>query len=223
MPRTSMSGTVAPERPRPTARRSAGSALGAASAGDRRGRRAASPGACRWRAWRQTQLPSSLLDGVVEDAPPQRGHRPGRVVLDRAGQEVVEAGEAGRAVDEVGDQLRLVRVDAGQHVDQHDAPHQLGGVGVERQRGQPAERHAHHGARRRAPGPATAIRHVGGVVRRRPSGPSRAPVGVAVAGQVDGDQRPAEGQGDRVPGVGVLGAAVQQHQLRRPRRPTPAR
>ena len=46
---------------------------------------------------------------------------------------------------------------------------------------------------------------------------------VAVAGQVDGHERPVQGQRHRVPGVGVLGAAVHEHQLGRRRRPTPAR
>ena len=46
--------------------------------------------------------------------------------------------------------------------------------------------------------------------------PVGAAVGVAVAGQVDGQQRPAEGQGDGVPGVGVLRPAVDQDELGRP-------
>ena len=39
-------------------------------------------------------------------------------------------------------------------------------------------------------------------------------VGVAVTGQVDGEQRPTEGQRDRVPRVRVLRAAVEEHELR---------
>ena len=49
------------------------------------------------------------LDRVVQDAAPQGGLRAARVVLDRAGQQLVEAVEAGRAVDEVGDRRRLLR------------------------------------------------------------------------------------------------------------------
>ena len=40
------------------------------------------------------------------------------------------------------------------------------------------------------------------------------PVGMAVAGEIDGDQRAVEGHGDGVPGVGVLAGAVQENQLR---------
>src|SRR5207244_10265217 len=40
------------------------------------------------------------------------------------------------------------------------------------------------------------------------------PCRVAMAGQVDGDQGAAEGERDGVPRVGVLGSAVDQHQLR---------
>ena len=52
--------------------------------------------------------------------------------------------------------------------------------------------------------------------RERALGPA---VGVAVAGQVDRQQRPAQGQGHGVPGVGVLGPAVDEHELGRPGRP----
>ena len=40
-----------------------------------------------------------------------------------------------------------------------------------------------------------------------------AAVGVTVAGEVDGDERTIERQGDRVPGVRVLGAAVEEDEL----------
>ena len=40
-----------------------------------------------------------------------------------------------------------------------------------------------------------------------------------MAGQVEGDEGPVEGQGHGVPGVGVLGAAVEQHDLRIARAP----
>ena len=43
----------------------------------------------------------------------------------------------------------------------------------------------------------------------------RAPVGVPVSREVDRDERPAEQEGDPVPGVGVLGAAVDEDQLGR--------
>ncbi len=47
-----------------------------------------------------------------------------------------------------------------------------------------------------------------------------APARMAVAGKVDREQRPAERERDRVPGVGVLGPAVQQDELRRLGTPT---
>ena len=43
---------------------------------------------------------------------------------------------------------------------------------------------------------------------------------VAVAREVEGDERAAERQRHRVPRVGVLGAAVEEHELGRRRRPT---
>ena len=55
-------------------------------------------------------------------------------------------------------------------------------------------------------------RQVAAVLRRskRAVGP---PVGVAMAGEVHGDQGPAQRQRHRVPGVGVLGAPVEQDEL----------
>ena len=67
-----------------------------------------------------------LLHGVVQDPPPQRRLGARRVVLDRAGEQVVEAGERGRAADEVEDRLGLLTGDAGGDVDQHQRAHQLG-------------------------------------------------------------------------------------------------
>ena len=59
--------------------------------------------------------------------------------------------------------------------------------------------------------------HVDGVALRTElaSGAEAGSVGVAVAGQVDGHQRAVEGHGHGVPGVGVLGAPVEEHQLGR--------
>ena len=48
--------------------------------------------------------------------------------------------------------------------------------------------------------------------RLRPSA-GAARVGVAVAREVDGDERPVEGEGDGVPRVGVLRPAVDEDQL----------
>jgi len=45
------------------------------------------------------------------------------------------------------------------------------------------------------------------------------PVGVAVTGEVDGNDRAIESEGDGVPRVGVLATAVQQHDFRCGRTP----
>ena len=65
------------------------------------------------------------------------------------------------------------------------------------------------------------------VARSRPLlpgeiGPVGPAVGVAVPGKVDGQQRPAQGQRHGVPGVGVLRAAVHQHELGRAAAPEQA-
>ena len=66
------------------------------------------------------------LLGVVQDAAAQRRLGARRVVLDRPGEDLVEAGERRRAADEVGDRLGLVAVDARRDVDEHEAAHELG-------------------------------------------------------------------------------------------------
>ncbi len=133
--------------------------------------------------------------------------------VDRAVEQHVEALEVGRPVDEVHDGRRLLLVDPRCDVDQHEAIGQARRCGQAGQGGEAPERHAHEG------------RGVGGEgvddrddVVGHGLGPVVAlgsPGRVTVSRQVDGHQRPVEGQGHRVPGVGVLGAAVQQHQLGR--------
>ncbi len=161
------------------------------------------------------------LDGVVEDAPAQRRLRPTRVVLNGAGQQLVEAVEARRPVDEVGDRRRLLGVHARRDVDQHQGAHEVGGVGGQSQGRDTAERHADDaaglGSERADHG-----RQVAPVADGR-NGAVEPAVGVAVPGEVDRQQRPPEGQGHGVPGVGVLGPAVHQHQLGRAAAPEQAR
>ena len=82
------------------------------------------------------------LDRVVQDAAAQGRLRAARVVLNGPGQQLVEAVEAGRPVDEVGDRRRLLGVHAGRDVDQHEGAHQLGGVCGEGDGREAAERHA---------------------------------------------------------------------------------
>ena len=150
----------------------------------------------------------------MEDAAPQRGLRAARVVLNRAGQELVEAVEAGRTVDEVGDRCGLLGVDPWSDVDQDEGAHELGCLGGQSDGGHAAERHPDH-----AEGVGGQLAHHRRQVATVASGRHHAlgpPVGVAVPGQVHGEQRTAEHEGDGVPGVGVLSPAVHQHELRRP-------
>ena len=55
-------------------------------------------------------------------------------------------------------------------------------------------------------------RHVAGEVVDGP-GTVAAAVGMAVSREVDGEQGPSERERDAVPGVSVLGATVEQHEL----------
>ena len=151
------------------------------------------------------------LDRVVQDAASQRGLGPARIVLDGAREQVIEAVEAGGAVDEVGDRRRLLRVDAGRDVDEHERTHELGRMVGQSQRRDAAERHPDDATRvgRQLGDHGGEVAPVGGG-RDGAVGPA---VGVAVAGQVDGEERAAERERDGVPGVRVLRAAVHQHQL----------
>ena len=109
------------------------------------------------------------LLGVVQDAAPQRRLGAGRVVLDRAGEQVVEAVEALGPVDEVGDGRRLLLVHPRRHVDQHHLADQL------RARGRPARWWSCPPSdmptppARPAPGPGSRRRRPWRSRRRRPS------------------------------------------------------
>ena len=128
-------------------------------------------------------------------------------------EQIVEAGERGRAAHEIGDRLGLHAVDPGRDVDQRQTTDEIGGVGGERDRRHAAERHpddefgiGRHGADH--------LGHVGGHRRHSTlAGGVGRGIAVAVARQVDRDERPVERQRHRVPRVGVLGAAVDQHDL----------
>ena len=121
MPRTSSSGHLDRARPRPTGRR---------SRGDRGHPRLVSRARLDGAEALVAPHPAAVvaLLGVVQDAAPQRRLGAGRVVLDRAGEEVVEAVEALGPVDELGDGRRLLLVDPGRDVDEHDLAHELGRV-----------------------------------------------------------------------------------------------
>ena len=164
----------------------------------------------------RSSVPSSRWTALCST--PRRSEDTDRVGIELDGplEDLVEGGEALRAGQERGDVRALVVVDPGGDVDQGQEPatssRMAGGQG---DGGRPAERHARPPRRPRAP----ARRRPR--PRRRPWPPDRGhggaarPVGVPVAGQVDGHQRPVEGQGDGVPGVRVLAPAVEEHQLGR--------
>ena len=153
------------------------------------------------------------LDGVVQDAAAKRGLRASGVVLDGARQQLVEAVEARRSVDEIGDARRLAGVDPGRDVDEDESTHQPGRGGRQGDGGQAPQRHAHH-----ATGGGRQLGHDGGevgAVGGRGRDPVRPAVGVAVAGQVDRQERPSQCQSHGVPGVGVLRSAVDHDELGR--------
>ena len=154
------------------------------------------------------------LHGVVQDPSAQGRLGAGRVVLDRARQQLVETGKALRPVDEVGDHLRLLAVDAGSDVDEDDRTHELGRDRGERDGGEPAERHADHPTRVRG----QLTDGDGDVGRERlrcdlTAGRLVRAVGVTVPRQVDRDQGTVDRHRDRVPGVRVLRAAMEEHVL----------
>ena len=129
-------------------------------------------------------------------------------------QQLVEVGEALRPVDEGDDGRRLLLVHAGGDVDEHDGPHEVGPGVDERHRGHAAERHAHDAAARR--GPAARWRR-----RRRPRStasaalPSAGPSLWPWPGRSMATSGRSSAMRHRVPGVGVLRAAVEEHQLGR--------
>jgi hypothetical protein len=144
----------------------------------------------------------------VEDPASQRRLAATGVVGEGPGEDLVEGGEALRPGDELHDRPRLGGVDARGDVDEHQLLHQLRPAGRERDRRQAAEGHPDHEA------------GVGGerldrLGHRHGVGDGLVvvvlpPVGVAVAGEVDGDEGPVEGERHGVPRVGVLGAAVDE-------------
>jgi hypothetical protein len=80
----------------------------------------------------------------MQDASPQRRPGPLRVEPGRPLQQLVQAGEAGRPVDEVGDMPSSPCLDPRQHVDQDDLADQFRRFGGQRDGGEAAERHADH-------------------------------------------------------------------------------
>ncbi len=131
-----------------------------------------------------------LVERVVDRRPRDEGHRP---ALSRR--------ELARGI-----------VDLRRHVDEHGSRAAIGPLRCQADRRGSAERHADD-----APGGGRHRRHQfrnGVRVLPRPVVTVGTTVRMSVTGEVDGDGRAVEGEHDRVPGVRVLGTAVQEHKLR---------
>ena len=207
MPRTSMSGTCGdpPER----------ASHEVLASGIARSTDPASPAARVSAAVAPHPAAVLALEGVVQDAAPQGRLRAGRVELDRAGEQLVEVGEALGPVDEGDDGACAWPVDPGVTSTSTTRRTRSGCVVGQRDRGQPAERHARPRPGRRARGPGSP-RATSAALRRTPRLPSRGPVGVAVAGQVDGHERAGRGPCATVSQVWAFWAPpCSEHQLGR--------
>ena len=119
-------------------------------------------------------------------------------------------------MDEVQDVRGLAARDAGRHIDQRQPPHQVRPLLAQHDSRQPTKAHAHDHRGRGREG-VDGVCYVGRRGDRVHHGRCRGcrVVRVAVARQVDGHEWQAERQGDRVPRVRVLRAAVQQDYLGR--------
>ena len=117
-------------------------------------------------------------------------------------------------MDEVQDVRGLAARDAGRHIDQRQPPHQVRPLLAQHDSRQPTKAHAHDDGGRGREG-VDGVCYVGRRGDRVHHGRccGCCVVRVAVARQVDGDEWQAERQGDRVPRVRVLRAAVQQDYL----------
>ena len=133
----------------------------------------------------------------------------------RAREQLVEAREGRRAVDEVDDVRACSGLRPGRTSTRTTRRTSSGATSVSAMVVSPPSDMPDDAAGVRGERPDRRGDVLGGGERRaglelRPAGR----VGVAVAGQVDGDERPgAQGHGHGVPGVGVLRAAVEQHEL----------
>ena len=117
-------------------------------------------------------------------------------------------------MDEVQDVRGLAARDAGRHIDQRQPPHQVRPLLAQHDSRQPTKAHAHDDRGRGREG-VDGVCYVGRRGDWVHHGRCRGcrVVRVAVARQVDGHEWQAERQGDRVPRVRVLRAAVQQDYL----------
>ena len=111
--------------------------------------------------------------------------------------------------------LGPVSCDARQDVDQDHLADEVGCFFGQGDGGQAAERHSHDGLGRGSD-LTNGDGHIGGVAPgvQLPLGKFAGAVGMTVPGQVDSHQRTVKGHGHGVPGVGVLGSAVEKYQFR---------
>ena len=164
-------------------------------------------------------LPTAVgrLMGVVQNATAQRRMGASRIVFDRPRQQVIKAGKALRAVDEINDRLGLLLVHAGRDVDHHQTANQVRMSSCEFHAREPTERHPDN---RDCMG--RELRHNNGEVVGEVHRCVRAvltPTRVSVTSKVNSHQGDTEVERDRVPRVCILGAAVHQHELRIARTP----
>ena len=157
------------------------------------------------------------LVGVVQDAAAQRRLAAGRVVLDRPGQEGVEArrSSAGPSTKSMIAFAFCAGSPRGD-VDEHQPADQLGPA-----RRQHDRRHAARATCRRSAGGLRGEPLDGDRDVARPGSPGgrccrRASSECPWPGRSTATSGRSEGQGDRVPGVGVHRRAVEEHELRRP-------
>ena len=149
----------------------------------------------------------------MKDPPAQRRNGAGRIELDRAREDLVEALEELGTVDELRDGRGLLAIHARGHVDEHQLPHEVGGPVGKRERREPTERHADDDVRF---GRELAERLLErGRAFGRPVDVIVAVPGMTVTRKVHGEQWAVERERDCVPGVGVLRAAVHEHKLGR--------
>ena len=158
-------------------------------------------------------LPAAVVEllRVVQDAAAQRRLRTSRVVLHRASEQRLEAGEALRSVTKSTIALVLRPIHARGDVDHHERPHQMRD-GARRA----PSRSVHRATSRRPGGRRRELRDRRRRCRRRGSSASthRRHANPSDRGRAGRSAtRTSERQDRRVPRVGVLRAAVDEHDL----------
>ena len=149
----------------------------------------------------------------MKDAAAQRLHSPGRIELNGPSQQIIKTVEALGSVDERHNVTALLFINTRGHVHQNGLADQFGGMVSQRQQGHPPKRHSDHRARF-GPKGLHGCGDVSGVADYIGAPCPRRPLArVSVAGQIKTHQRAAQSQRNCVPGVGVLGATMQEDKL----------